>query len=197
MKRVVDIFVSFVFLVLLSPLMLLVAVLVRVRLGSPVLFRQARPGLKGKTFYLLKFRTMTNEVDSSGTLLPDERRLPKFGKFLRAASIDELPSLWNVIRGDMSLIGPRPLLPEYLELYSAEQSRRHDVRPGITGLAQVSGRNDLPWDKRLELDVWYVDHQTAWLDLKICVKSVWKVLSSEGVSQAGHVTAEKFRGSSR
>jgi lipopolysaccharide/colanic/teichoic acid biosynthesis glycosyltransferase len=194
-KRLTDIALSSIGLLLLAPLILVLAVLVRVRLGSPVLFRQERPGLHGTPFTILKFRTMTDERDESGILLPDDQRLTRFGRFLRASSMDELPELWNVLRGDMSLVGPRPLLMEYLPLYTTEQARRNEVRPGITGWAQVNGRNALNWEEKFKLDVWYVDNQSLWLDLKILFLTVKKVLVREGISGEGHATMERFRGS--
>jgi lipopolysaccharide/colanic/teichoic acid biosynthesis glycosyltransferase len=196
-KRLTDIALSSIGLLLLAPLILVLAVLVRVRLGSPVLFRQERPGLHGTPFTILKFRTMTDECDESGNLLPDDQRLTRFGRFLRASSMDELPELWNVLRGDMSLVGPRPLLMEYLPLYTPEQARRNEVRPGITGWAQVNGRNALSWEEKFKLDVWYVDNQSLWLDLKILFLTVMKVLVREGISGEGHATMERFRGSGR
>jgi lipopolysaccharide/colanic/teichoic acid biosynthesis glycosyltransferase len=194
LKRIFDIAVSVFFLVLTLPLALIVAALVYWRLGSPVLLRQLRPGLHGRLFTLYKFRSMTQQCDESGNLLPDARRLTRFGRFLRATSFDELPELWNVIRGDMSLVGPRPLLPEYLPLYTAGQARRHEVLPGITGWAQVNGRNTLSWDDNFALDVWYVDNRSFRLDLKILLLTLWKVVSREGISQQGHVTRERFDG---
>jgi lipopolysaccharide/colanic/teichoic acid biosynthesis glycosyltransferase len=194
-KRLMDIALSSIGLLLLAPLILVLVVLVRVRLGSPVLFRQERPGLYGRPFIILKFRTMTDECDESGNLLPDDQRLTRFGRFLRASSMDELPELWNVLRGDMSLVGPRPLLMEYLPLYTPEQARRNEVRPGITGWAQVNGRNALSWEDKFKLDVWYVDNQSLWLDLKILFLTVKKVLVREGISGEGHATMERFRGS--
>lgn len=169
------------------------ALLVRIRLGRPVVFRQVRPGLSGQPFTLVKFRTMEERYDD-GILLPDEERLTRLGRFLRRTSLDELPELWNVLRGDMSLVGPRPLLMEYLDRYTPEQARRHEVRPGITGLAQVSGRNALTWEGRLALDVRYVDHHTLWLDLKILTKTIWQVLARRGISAEGHATMPRFRG---
>ena len=194
MKRSLDIFFSVVALAVMSPALLLLAVLVRVRLGSPVFFRQERPGLLGRPFQIIKFRTMTDVRNSSGELLPDAERIPGFGRFLRSASLDELPEFWNVLKGDMSLVGPRPLLMEYLELYSDEQARRHEVRPGLTGWAQVNGRNALAWDEKFKLDVWYVDNRTMWLDIKIIFMTAGKVLKGEGVSHREHATMEKFKG---
>ncbi|MDF7806155.1 sugar transferase [Pontiellaceae bacterium B12219] len=195
MKRIFDIFISFSVLLLLFPLIWVTALFVRIKLGSPVLFKQVRPGLNGEQFTMVKFRTMADGLDTDGNPFPDEQRLTKFGKFLRASSLDELPELWNVLRGDMSLVGPRPLLMEYLPLYSKEQARRHEVRPGITGWAQVNGRNAISWEEKFEYDVWYVDHQSFWLDLKILFLTVKKVFVREGISADDHVTMEKFKGS--
>jgi sugar transferase EpsL len=194
-KRLFDLVVGGMAAILLLPVILVVAVLVRVRLGSPVLFRQARPGLGGRTFLMYKFRTMTDERDRQGNLLPDARRLTRLGRFLRSTSLDELPELINVLKGEMSLVGPRPLLVEYLDRYTPRQARRHDVRPGVTGLAQVNGRNNLPWEHKFELDLWYVEHHNLWLDTKIIVKTLLKVLWREGVTQPGQATVEPFRGS--
>jgi len=182
-------------LILLSPLMVLLALLIRLKLGSPVLFRQQRPGLHAIPFEIYKFRTMTDERDSCGALLPDEVRLTSFGKWLRKLSLDELPQLFNVLKGELSLVGPRPLLMEYLPLYSPEQTRRHEVKPGITGWAQVNGRNAIIWEDKFRLDVWYVDNWSFWLDIRILWMTAMKVVKSEGVSQKGQATMEKFRGS--
>lgn len=194
MKRSIDILLVLLGLVFLFPVLVYVAWQIRRKLGSPVLFLQPRPGLGGKPFHLVKFRTMTDECDDFGNLLPDAERLTQFGKFLRASSLDELPELWNVLKGEMTLVGPRPLLMEYLPLYTSEQARRHEVRPGITGWAQVNGRNALSWEEKFKLDVWYVDNQSFWLDLKILIMTASRVLSREGVNQPGHETAEKFTG---
>lgn len=194
MKRLLDIIIASIALILLSPLYIYVAYKVRKNLGSPVIFRQVRPGLNGKPFEMIKFRTMTDERDSEGNLLPNEQRLPKFGKTLRATSLDEMPELWNVIKGDMSIVGPRPLLMEYLPLYNEEQAKRHNVRPGMTGHAQVNGRNAISWEKKFELDVWYVDNQSIWLDFKIMLQTVKKVLIKEGINQSEEVTMTKFTG---
>jgi lipopolysaccharide/colanic/teichoic acid biosynthesis glycosyltransferase len=194
MKRMMDILVSMAALILLSPVLMAVALLVRLKLGSPILFRQQRPGLHGKSFDILKFRTMLDAEAPDGTLLPDAQRLTPFGKALRASSLDELPELLNVLKGDMSLVGPRPLLMQYLPLYSPRQARRHEVRPGITGWAQVNGRNAVDWPERFELDVWYVENRTLLLDLKILLRTVTGVLRREGISQEGHVTMEPFTG---
>ena len=179
----------------LSPLLLILAILVRLLWGSPVVFRQTRPGLGGRPFRLIKFRTMTDGTDADGVLLPDSERLTAFARMVRATSLDELPELWNVLRGDKSLVGPRPWLMEYLDLYTAEQARRHEVRPGITGWAQVNGRNALSWEDKFALDIWYVDNQSLWLDVKILFKTLVSVVRRDGVSQQGHVTMEPFRGS--
>lgn len=195
MKRVVDVAVAGLLLAILLPVLAGLALLVRLRLGSPVLFVQHRPGLHGRSFCMLKFRTMTNERDSAGQLLPDADRLPAFGRWLRSTSLDELPELINVVKGDMSLVGPRPLLVEYLSLYTAEQARRHEVRPGITGWSQVNGRNAISWNQKFAMDVWYVDHCSMWLDLKILWMTVRNVLSARDITQPGHVTTERFRGS--
>ena len=194
MKRTLDFFVALVALVALTPAMLVVALLVRCYLGAPVLFRQQRPGWHGKPFILCKFRSMSDARDVAGNLLSDELRMGAFGRFLRKSSLDELPQLWNVLRGDMSLVGPRPLLMQYLPRYSTRQARRHEVRPGITGWAQVNGRNALLWEQKFELDVWYVEHQSLWLDLKILAMTARRVLGRADVSAAGHVTMPEFMG---
>jgi sugar transferase EpsL len=193
-KRIFDVIVAALALACLAPVLVLLALFVRWRIGSPVLFVQERPGLSAQPFNIFKFRTMTDERDSAGHLLPDGERLVPFGRFIRAASLDELPEFFNVIRGDMSLVGPRPLLREYLPLYTAEQARRHEVRPGITGWAQVNGRNALSWEERLRLDVWYVDHRSFWLDLRILWMTLIAVATRRGISQDGHATMEKFTG---
>lgn len=194
-KRLLDIVASSLGLVILAPVFIATAILVRVKLGSPILFRQVRPGLHGQPFKMMKFRTMTDERNSQGELLPDAQRLTSFGKFLRSSSLDELPELLNVLKGDMSLVGPRPLLMEYLPLYSAEQSRRHHAKPGITGWAQINGRNAISWEQKFALDVWYVDNQSVLLDIKILCLTVWKVFKREGISAAGEATMSKFTGS--
>ena len=194
MKRLFDLISSFIGLLFLLPVIVLIVLLVRLKIGSPVLFKQARPGLYGKIFNMVKFRTMTNECDKNGSLLSDEIRLTKFGQFLRSTSLDELPGLWNVLKGDMSLVGPRPLLVEYLPLYSEKQSRRHEVKPGITGWAQVNGRNAISWDEKFDLDVWYVDNQSFWLDIKILWLTVKKVIVRDGITAQGDVTMPVFRG---
>jgi lipopolysaccharide/colanic/teichoic acid biosynthesis glycosyltransferase len=192
LKRVFDIVVSAVALTVLAPVMGLIALLVWRTMGRPVLFRQARPGLHGKPFVMYKFRTMRDLRDAEGNLLPDEARLTPFGRWLRTTSLDELPELVNVLRGEMSLVGPRPLLMEYLDRYTPEQARRHEVKPGITGWAQIHGRNNLSWDERFKLDVWYVDHWSLWLDLKILWRTLWMVLRREGISAQGHATMPRF-----
>ena len=193
-KRLLDLVLTLVGLVLLSPFLLIIAGLVRVYLGSPVLFRQVRPGYHGKLFTIIKFRTMTDLRDSQGKLLSDKRRLTGLGRTLRALSLDELPELINVVRGEMSLVGPRPLLEKYLARYTPEQSRRHNVLPGITGWAQINGRNALTWEDKFALDLWYVDHWSFWLDIKILALTIGKVLAREGISQPGHATAQEFMG---
>ena len=193
-KRALDLAISVPAAVLLSPLLGALALVVRRALGSPVLFRQVRPGRMGRPFLLVKFRTMRDLVDGDGAPLPDADRLTPFGRFLRSTSLDELPELWNVLRGEMSLVGPRPLLMQYLPRYTAEQARRHEVRPGITGWAQVNGRNALTWEQKFALDVWYVDHVNLWLDLRVLALTVWKIIRREGISQSGQATAEEFMG---
>ena len=194
MKRLFDIIVSATTLFLLSPIMFIVSRKIAKNLGSPVLFKQDRPGLYGRTFKMIKFRSMRDAVYANGNLLPDSERLTPFGEKLRSSSLDELPGLWNVLKGDMSLVGPRPLLVEYLPLYSDEQSKRHDVRPGITGWAQVNGRNAISWEEKFKLDVWYVENQSFWLDLKILFLTVKKVFVKEGISADGEATMSKFSG---
>ncbi|SEO25642.1 sugar transferase [Pseudomonas sp. NFACC39-1] len=193
-KRLTDIVASFFGLLLLAPVIAIVAWLVRRKLGSPVLFCQVRPGLNGEPFEMIKFRTMRDAVDAVGNQLPDSERMTSFGSFLRSSSLDELPGLWNVLKGDMSLVGPRPLLMEYLPLYSPEQYRRHEVRPGVTGWAQINGRNALSWDKRFMLDVWYVDNRSFWLDLKIILLTIKKVVVRDGINAEGEATMSKFTG---
>jgi lipopolysaccharide/colanic/teichoic acid biosynthesis glycosyltransferase len=194
-KRTFDLFASIAGLLLLSPFLIVLALLVRIKMGAPVLFVQIRPGLHGIPFAMVKFRTMIPEIGTNGTALPDAQRLTSFGRLLRASSLDELPELWNVLRGDMSLIGPRPLLMEYLPLYSTDQSRRHEVRPGITGWAQVNGRNALSWEEKFRLDVWYVDNRSLMLDFKILFLTVKKVFARDGISTAGEATMPRFTGS--
>ena len=194
MKRLFDLVVALLLLPSIFLMCLMITLFVKIKLGSPVIFTQLRPGLNGKIFNMVKFRTMTNKCDLDGNLLPDSIRLTKFGKLLRSTSLDELPGLWNVLKGDMSLVGPRPLLVEYLPLYSEKQSRRHEVRPGITGWAQVNGRNTISWDKKFELDVWYVDNQSIWLDIKILWMTIKKVIVRDGISAKYEVTMPKFKG---
>lgn len=196
LKRALDVAVSSASLLLLSPVLLVVALLVRLE-GRPVFFRQQRPGYHGIPFFALKFRSMNDKRDEEGCLLPDEARITRLGAFLRRSSIDELPQFWNVLRGDMSLVGPRPLLMQYLERYSPQQSRRHLMPPGITGWAQVNGRNDLTWERRLAFDVWYVDHWSFWLDMRILGMTVWKVLKGEGIAAEGSATMPEFMGNER
>lgn len=195
MKRIFDLLVSATLLLVSFPIIIVVAVLVRTKLGSPIIFKQQRPGLYSKPFSLYKFRTMTSEINSVGQLLADHVRLTSFGNFLRKYSLDELPQLINVLKGDISLIGPRPLLMEYVPLYSEQQLSRHNVKPGITGWAQVNGRNAISWEEKFELDVWYVNNQTIFLDMKILLLTVYKVLKSEGINQHENTTMERFRGS--
>ena len=193
-KRLLDIVASAIGLLLLSPVMALVAWRISRKLGSPVLFRQVRPGLNGRPFEMIKFRTMRDAADAAGNLLPDSERMTPFGSFLRSSSLDELPELWNVLKGDMSLVGPRPLLMEYLSLYSPDQYRRHEARPGITGWAQINGRNALSWGEKFKLDVWYVDNRSFWLDLKILFLTIKKVVVRDGISAEGEATMAKFTG---
>ena len=195
MKRLFDFFAASIALIVFAIPLLFLIWLVRSKLGSPVFFRQVRPGLHGKPFEMVKFRSMTNQKGPDGNLLPDSERMTSFGRFLRSSSLDELPELWNVVKGDMSLVGPRPLLMEYLPLYSPRQARRHEARPGVTGWAQVNGRNSLSWDEKFELDVWYVENQSFWLDIKILWLTVKKVIVREGISAAGEATMPKFTGS--
>ncbi|WP_438296688.1 sugar transferase [Sporosarcina sp. FA15] len=194
MKRLFDVIVSLLTLIVLSPVVGVTALLIRSKIGSPVLFKQQRPGFKEKPFNVYKFRSMTDERDANGELLPDDVRLTSFGKVVRKLSLDELPQLLNVLKGDMSFVGPRPLLMEYLPLYSEQQARRHDARPGITGWAQVNGRNAISWEEKFELDVWYVENWSFWLDIKILFMTVLKVFKSEGISQDGQATMTKFEG---
>ncbi|WP_176467596.1 sugar transferase [Vibrio metoecus] len=194
MKRLFDFLVSLTALILLSPIIALVAWKIRKNLGSPLLFRQTRPGLNGKPFEMVKFRTMKDAVDEQGNLLPDSERMTPFGNKLRNSSLDELPELWNVLKGEMSLVGPRPLLMQYLTLYSPEQARRNEVRPGVTGWAQINGRNAISWEEKFKLDVWYVDNRSFWLDIKILLLTVKKVFVKEGISADGHVTIAPFTG---
>jgi sugar transferase EpsL len=191
-KRFIDILISLIALMVGFPIFIILWLMVRWKLGSPSLFTQIRPGMDGKPFRMYKFRTMTNACDADGKLLPNEKRMTGFGNFLRSSSLDELPELWNVLKGEMSLVGPRPLLVEYLEYYTPEQRRRHEVRPGITGWAQVNGRNAISWDQKLDLDVWYVDNQSFWLDLQILWRTVWKVIRRDGIRHEGSVSMPRF-----
>ncbi|MDC4563166.1 sugar transferase [Acinetobacter baumannii] len=195
LKRLLDIVIASTALVLLSPLYIFVAYKVKKNLGSPVLFRQVRPGLHGKPFEMIKFRTMKDAVDAQGNPLPDSERLTPFGQMLRSTSLDEMPELWNVIKGDMSIVGPRPLLMEYLPLYNAEQAKRHNVRPGMTGHAQVNGRNAISWEEKFKLDTWYVENRSLWLDFKIMLQTVKKVIAKDDINEAGEATMSKFTGS--
>ena len=194
MKRIFDLALGIPAFFFIIPLMLIIALLVRFKIGSPVLFRQVRPGLHGRPFVIYKFRTMTDKRDEDGNLLPDGERLTRLGRFLRKTSMDELPEFFNVIKGDMSIVGPRPLLMQYLDRYTPEQARRHEVKPGITGWAQVNGRNAITWEEKFKLDVWYVDNWSLWLDMKIILMTLWKILKREGINQPGQATAEEFFG---
>ena len=194
LKRSIEFVITLFGILILLPIYLLVIPFIYINIGSPIFFKQSRPGINGKVFNIYKFRTMTNIRDDNGILLPDKKRLTKFGKFLRSTSLDEIPSLWSVLRGDMSLVGPRPLLVEYLPLYSKKQARRHEIRPGITGWAQVNGRNALSWDKKFEMDVWYVDNQSFLLDIKILWLTIKKVIQRDGISHNNHVSMNKFKG---
>lgn len=193
-KRLFDLLCAILLITILSPLFIFIALIVWITMGYPILFRQLRPGYQGKPFICYKFRTMNDKRDRNGNLLPDELRLTRLGKFLRATSLDELPELFNVLRGEMSLVGPRPLLMQYLDRYTPEQAHRHDVLPGMTGWAQINGRNALTWEEKFRLDVWYVDNWSFWLDLKILAITAWKVLKREGINQPGFATAEEFMG---
>lgn len=195
MKRAFDFIVALTALIVLFPVLLVLYVVIAIKMGIPVFFVQARPGMHGRIFKMIKFRSMTDAKNASGELLADAERLPAFGQMLRATSLDELPELWNVVKGDMSLVGPRPLLIEYLDKYTPEQAKRHDVRPGVTGWAQVNGRNALSWEEKFALDTWYVDNRTFWLDFKILLMTVKQVFKRDNISQDGHVTMEKFKGS--
>jgi sugar transferase EpsL len=194
-KRWFDLILTIPGFVVISPALFMIALLIKYRLGSPVLFRQVRPGLNGKPFTIYKFRTMTDTRDQNGNLLPDALRLTKLGRFLRATSLDEFPELWNVIRGDMSLVGPRPLLMQYLDRYTPEQARRHEAKPGVTGWAQVNGRNAIAWEEKFQLDVWYVDHHSVFLDIRILLMTLLKVFQREGIAAAGEATMQEFMGS--
>lgn len=195
MKRSIDFLFSLFLLIITSPIILITAIIIKIKIGSPILFKQQRPGLNGKPFFIYKFRTMTDERDENGNLLPDEIRLTKTGGIIRKLSLDELPQLFNVLKGDMSFVGPRPLLMKYLPLYNKEQARRHEVRPGITGWAQVNGRNAISWEEKFKYDVWYVNQQSILLDIKILFLTVVKVFKSEGINQQGQATIEEFKGS--
>ncbi|WP_183312900.1 sugar transferase [Halomonas fontilapidosi] len=195
-KRFLDFVIAFFWLVLLSPLLLLASIVVYLNFGFPVLFRQQRPGLHGQPFVMLKFRSMRNDIDAEGNLLANELRMTRFSQWLRSTSLDELPTLWNVLKGDMSLVGPRPLLMEYLPLYTHRQGRRHEVKPGVTGWAQVNGRNAITWEEKFELDLWYVEHHTLWLDFRILFLTLLKVLRRDGITHAGDVSMPRFRGES-
>ncbi|MCD9504136.1 sugar transferase [Photobacterium phosphoreum] len=197
MKRLFDFFASLIAVILLSPVIAITAYFIHKKLGSPVLFRQVRPGLNGKPFEMIKFRTMKDAVDKKGQSLPDSERLTSFGMKLRSTSLDELPELWNVLKGDMSLVGPRPLLIQYLPLYNQQQNRRHDVRPGVTGWAQINGRNAISWKNKFKLDVWYVEHQSLWLDIKIIFLTIKKVFVKEGISASGEATMSPFEGNKK
>lgn len=194
-KRLLDLAIGILAFIGLLPVFVVVALTVWGKLGRPILFKQRRPGLYGHAFTLVKFRTMTNASDDQGSLLTDTERLTRLGRLLRSSSMDELPELFNVLKGDMSIVGPRPLLMEYLERYTPQQMRRHEVKPGITGWAQVNGRNAITWEDKFRLDVWYVDHQSLWLDLRILALTIWKILKREGITQPGQATAQKFKGS--
>ncbi len=193
-KSILDRVIAAIALLFLFPLLLMISFAIYTRMGRPILFTQPRPGKDSCIFSFYKFRTMTNDRDALGNLLPDEKRLTALGQFLRETSLDELPQLWNVLKGDMSFVGPRPLVVLYLDRYTPEQARRHEIQPGITGWAQINGRNAITWEERFNLDVWYIDHWSLWLDLKILLLTVWKVLQRDGISQAGHVTMEEFKG---
>jgi len=197
MKRLTDIFIIFVGLPLLIPAYILIAMLIKIKLGSPIFFKQTRPGLNGEVFNLIKFRTMTNKTDEFGNPFSDSKRLMKFGKFLRSTSLDELPELWNVLNGSMSIVGPRPLLEEYMPLYSQDQARRHNVRPGITGWAQINGRNSISWEDKFDYDQWYVDNQSFLLDIKIILLTIVKVIKRDGISFQGEATMSKFTGTKK
>ncbi|HEY9639416.1 MAG TPA: sugar transferase [Coleofasciculaceae cyanobacterium] len=194
-KFVLDRLTAAVLLLIFTPILITVAIAIYLRMGHPILFIQSRPGKNQRIFNFYKFRTMTNDCDSFGNPLPDEERLTQFGQFLRQTSLDELPQLWNVLKGDMSFVGPRPLLIRYLDRYTPEQSRRHDVKPGITGWAQVNGRNSISWEEKFNLDTWYIDHWSLWFDFKILLLTVWKVIHREGINQQGQATMEEFKGS--
>jgi len=195
MRTAFDILLSSIGLMIVLPILMIITLTILISMGLPIFFKQKRPGINGKPFCFYKFRTMTNRKDSTGNLLPDKDRITRLGEILRKTSLDELPSLWNVLKGDMSLVGPRPLLMEYLPLYSQDQMRRHEVKPGITGWAQINGRNAISWEEKFKLDIWYVENQSFWLDLKILFLTILKVLKKEGINQSEHLTMEKFNGS--
>ena len=195
--RFFDIFFSLTLLIILSPLFLIITLSVKHKIGTPIFFKQLRPGKNKKPFLMIKFRTMKNSIDSLGNQLPDDLRIDSFGKLLRSSSLDELPELWNVLKGDMSFVGPRPLLLEYLPLYTPRQSLRHELRPGITGWAQINGRNNISWEKKLEMDVWYVENRSFWLDIKILVITIFKVLKKDGINKIGKTTTDKFEGNQK
>lgn len=195
LKRLFDFCISAIALLLLCPLLLILAILVHFKLGSPIIFRQQRPGFGGKLFTIYKFRTMVARThDENGAILPDDKRLTPFGLWLRAVSLDELPELWNVLKGDMSLVGPRPLMAKYLDRYTPHQARRHEVKPGITGWAQVNGRNNITWEEKFDLDVWYVDNRSLWLDARILARTVWQVVKRDNIAKEGHATVDEFMG---
>ena len=196
-KRTIDLFAGIAGLVILSPVLAILAIIIRAKLGSPILFRQQRPGLGGRGFVIYKFKTMTDQYDAAGRLLPDEQRLPTLGRFLRSTSLDELPELINVLKGDMSIVGPRPLMMKYLDRYTPEQARRHEVKPGITGWAQINGRNAISWEDKFKLDVWYVENWNIWLDIKIILKSIWMVTTRQGVTQQDRATVDEFMGTQK
>jgi lipopolysaccharide/colanic/teichoic acid biosynthesis glycosyltransferase len=196
-KRIFDLLISTLALLILSPLLLIITMVIFLSSGKAILFRQSRPGYKGRPFTIYKFRTMIDEFDSEGKLLPDEERVNKFGNFLRATSLDELPELFNIFKGDMSIVGPRPLLMQYLSRYTPEQARRHDVLPGMTGWAQINGRNAITWEDKFMYDVWYVDNWSFWFDMKIIAETIWKVLKQEGINEPGHISATEFMGSEK
>ena len=195
--RFFDIFLSLTLLIILSPLFLIITLSVKHKIGTPIFFKQLRPGKNKKPFLIIKFRTMKNSIDSLGNQLPDDLRIDSFGKLLRSSSLDELPELWNVLKGDMSFVGPRPLLLEYLPLYTPRQSLRHELRPGITGWAQINGRNNISWEKKLEMDVWYVENRSFWLDIKILMITIFKVLKKDGINKIGKTTTDKFEGNQK
>ena len=195
--RFFDIFLSLILIIIFSPLFLIITLIVKYKIGTPIFFKQLRPGKNKKPFLIIKFRTMKHSIDSFGNQLPDHLRIDSFGKFLRSSSLDELPELWNVLKGDMSFVGPRPLLLEYLPLYTPRQSLRHELRPGITGWAQINGRNNISWEKKLEMDVWYIENRSFWLDIKILLITIYKVLKKDGINKIGKTTTDKFEGNAK